>query len=83
MELLKPDFTPPGPKAVAEFKVTILSNGQAHVNGPLDNAALCMTACQAIIQTSLDAQMRQKQGGLVLPVGPVPPIRNKDFRNGQ
>lgn len=83
-----PDLKPRTSKAVAQFQVTILDNGQAQINGvmadgsgALENAPLCMTACQAIIQVSLDAQAK-KRSGIVIPMGPVQPIRRSPL-NGQ
>ena len=66
-----------GPKALAQFVIVVLDNGQAQASGPWADPKLCMAACQAILNLSQAAMAQEAQKKILLAseLMPVHPIR--------
>lgn len=70
LELPKANPPAAAPRAVMQLMVTVLSNGQVGINGPLDKKGDCITALAAAIQAVIAHQPNK----IAIPTGPIPPV---------
>ena len=64
------------PQPTCYLHVELFPDGHAESRGPLENPVLLMVLVKAALDASVQEITKKHQNGLVVPVGPVRPIKN-------